>query len=425
MSKLPIYFSHGYREREAVFNKYFGILIENSGFIPSLDPPSGDVNSAKLEKHLKHTVGLIAIVANRDGNISPYIKYEIDIAIRVGKPVLVFIEDNIPDKVLPNFIFKRGFSTKSFFRDYYEHQNALAIFKTFIGEVQLPRVQSFLYQKSTIILGFENENMALEARIKNHLTSVGYFVWDKIEEGSEDLILEGEKHFNLSSTNLAICLTDKLSNKGSYYLGAIRSMQTPMILLTQKKKDNYSGWIPNEFRNKVLPKNENESFSIVNAQIDLYEEDFVVVDNERKWEKYINSLSTKSIIKGEYTNEFRDNIINNIHMGDKFENISGNVSKDNSGNLAQGRDVTIGSFIQEKFGKDAADALSKVAEIINQSKNQEARELFDSMNEELKKEKPKKSILSSLWTGVTTAIPLIKSSVDIFEKVSTMIQGLN
>lgn len=75
MKKLPIYFSHGYRERETVFNKYFGMLIEQSGFIPSLDPPSRDVNSAKLEKHLKHTIGLIAIAANRDGNLSPYIRY--------------------------------------------------------------------------------------------------------------------------------------------------------------------------------------------------------------------------------------------------------------------------------------------------------------------------------------------------------------
>jgi len=34
--QLPIYFSHGYREREAVFNKYFGILIEQFQFARGL-----------------------------------------------------------------------------------------------------------------------------------------------------------------------------------------------------------------------------------------------------------------------------------------------------------------------------------------------------------------------------------------------------
>src|SRR5215213_9870670 len=174
MKKLPIYFSHGYREREAVFNKYFGMLIEQCGFIPSLDPPSGDVNSAKLEKQLKHTVGLIAIAANRDGSLSPFIRYEIDLAIRIGKPVLVFLEDSLSDKVLPDFLLKRRFSTKSFYRDFYEHNHALNIFKSFTGDNQLPRYQSLTYQKSAILLGFDNTLSDLEGEIKNYLNVSGY-----------------------------------------------------------------------------------------------------------------------------------------------------------------------------------------------------------------------------------------------------------
>ncbi len=431
MTKLPIYFSHGYREREAVFNKYFGILIEQNGFIPSLDPPSGDVNSAKLEKHLKHTVGLIAIVASRNGGMSPYIKYEIDLAIRIGKPVLVFIEDNLPDNVLPNFILKRRFSSRSFFRDYYEHQNALEIFKSFIGNYQLPKYQSLNFQKSAILLGFENENVELENEVKKQLIETGYFVWNNIEnEEKNDLIVEGKKHFYLSNTYLSICLIDKLSNRGSYYLGAIRSIQIPTILLTQNNTFDYKGWIPNEFRQRYIPKDEIfEAYLIIQKQVDLYEEDFVVVDNEKKWENYVNSLSKNSIVDGEYTNEGRDKIINNIYMhnGDNFENISGNFSNKNSGNLTQATgNVSIeGSFLQDKFGKDAADALIKVAEIINQSNNSEAKELLDSMHTELKQEKPKKSILTSLWNGITTAIPLVKSSVEIFDKVSGMIHNIS
>lgn len=403
-------------------------MIEQNGFIPSLDPPSEDVNAAKLEKHLKHTVGLIAIVANRNGTISPYIRYEIDLAVRIGKPVLVFMEDNLPDNILPAFILKRRFSTRSFFRDYHEHQNALYIFRSYIGDYQLPKYQSLTFQKSTILLGFDNENVPLGEEIKSYLTKAGYFVWDKLDENKDDLILDGKKHFYLLNTYLAICLTSNLNSKGSYYLGAIRSIQTPSILLTHNTSSNPNSWIPNEFQERTIPHGDlNESFSIIRSQIELYEEDFVVVDNEKKWESYVSALAVTSNSKGEYSNEFRDQIINNIYMGDKFENVSGNIVKDNSGNIVQSQgNVSIeGSFIQDKFGKEASDALVKVAEIINQANNSDAKELFSSMSEELKKEKPKKSILATLWSGITTAVPLIKSSVEIFNTVSSMIHNIS
>lgn len=63
----PIYFSHGYREREAPFAAFFSSLMAKIGFIPSLDPPSNDVNSAKLERHLRFTNGLVAVLSMRDG----------------------------------------------------------------------------------------------------------------------------------------------------------------------------------------------------------------------------------------------------------------------------------------------------------------------------------------------------------------------
>jgi len=338
----------------------------------------------------------------------------------------VFLEDNLSDKILPDFILKRRFSGKSFYRDFYEHQHALNIFKSFTGEYQLPRYQSLTYQKSTILLGFDKTESELEADIKNYLTTLGYFVWDNVEEENEDLIVEGKRHFYLSNTHLSVCLTDKLTSKGCYYLGALRSIQIPAILLTQAKNSSPKGWVPAEFQLRPIPKeNHDNAFSIIKSQIELFEEDFVVVDNEQKWESYIHSLSSKPMNDGEYSHELRDQIINNIYMGDKFENISGNVSKNNSGNLVQGRDIKIdGSFIQDKFGKDASDALVKVAEIVNASNNKDGKELFESMAEELKKEKPKKSILSSLWSGITTAVPLIKSSTEIFEKVSAMIHNI-
>jgi hypothetical protein len=417
MNKLPIYFSHGYRERETVYNQYFGKLIEQNGFIPSLDPPSGDVNSAKLEKHLRHTVGLIAIVTNRNGNISPYIRYEIDLAIRNGKPVLVYIEDNLPDTVTPSFILKRRFSTRSFYRDFNEHQHALTIFRSFVGENQLPKYQSLTYQKSAILLGF-NKKLGLETQIKTYLTASGYAVWDKVEKEEEDLVVEGERHFYLSNAHLAVCLTDHLSSKGCYYLGAIRSVQIPAILLTQDKKPAPDTWIPDEFRKRYISPRNSNAFRFILTQIELFEEDFVEVDNEKKWETYVNALSSGTITRGEYSHEFREAIINHIYMGDKFENISGTVIN---------RSVVTNSFnkISEQLDPESVALLKQITEEVDKSGNKEAVENMEAFHTEIQKPEPKKGILKSLWNGVTTAIPALITNtdkvVDIIEKIGKMI----
>jgi hypothetical protein len=255
MNKLPIYFSHGYRQREAVFNKYFGVLLDNYGFIPSLDPPSGDVNSAKLEKHLKHTVGLIAIVANRGGGISPYIRYEIDLAIRIGKPILLFVEDTVADNLLPNVVLRKRFSTSSFFRDYHEHQNALDIYKLYIGSYRLPKYQSLSFQKSAIIIGFNHKNKLLNSYIVEHLKFQGYNIIFDSASNQKQTVLHGADHFALSNLHLAVCLLDDMTQKDTYLLGALRSVQIPGILITKNKHSSITESIPPEFQQRLIPYN--------------------------------------------------------------------------------------------------------------------------------------------------------------------------
>src|SRR5690242_15609347 len=92
----PVYFSHGYRPREAPFNEYFSALLTEVQLLPSLDPPSPNVNPAKLERNLRHTKGLVAVLTNRDGKASPYLLYEITMCLRAGKSLLVFVEDTLP-----------------------------------------------------------------------------------------------------------------------------------------------------------------------------------------------------------------------------------------------------------------------------------------------------------------------------------------
>lgn len=137
----------------------------------------------------------------------------------------------------------------------------------------------------------------------------------------------------------------------------------------------------------------------------------------------IGNISEELLLK--YSEKFQITI-NKTVMGDNIENNSGNIIKGNTGKVfaANKGDINISnSFnkMKDKFDEDAANVLIKVADIIRKEGNQDATEQFASFKEELEKEQPKKPILKALWEGIATAIPLIKSSVDIYDKVQNFI----
>ena len=62
-----IYYAHSYREVDATVVKFFMGLMRDEGLTPSLDPPSDRLNSAKPERHLRATDGMIAVLTAREG----------------------------------------------------------------------------------------------------------------------------------------------------------------------------------------------------------------------------------------------------------------------------------------------------------------------------------------------------------------------
>ena len=60
-----VYFAHSYRGRDAGVVDFFARLIRSEGLTLSLDPPSDAVNSAKLQRHLNASDGLIAVLSRR------------------------------------------------------------------------------------------------------------------------------------------------------------------------------------------------------------------------------------------------------------------------------------------------------------------------------------------------------------------------
>lgn len=107
---------------------------------------------------------------------------------------------------------------------------------------------------------------------------------------------------------------------------------------------------------------------------------------------------------------------NEYNMGDTFNGIYNST--------IYNRSTFTDAFnsVKTKYSEDSAAALEMVRIFVEESKNQEAGDLFDSFNEELKKEKPKTSVLQSLWGGLIKIVPLITETIGLADKILPLFQ---
>lgn len=102
-------------------------------------------------------------------------------------------------------------------------------------------------------------------------------------------------------------------------------------------------------------------------------------------------------------------------MGDKFENIRDNVTIYNRSRFKEAFNT-----VKSSYNEEAADALEIVRGLVERSGKKEAGELFDSFNDEIKKDKPKKSVLESLWDGLLKAVPMISQTAGLIDKIKAL-----
>jgi hypothetical protein len=99
--------------------------------------------------------------------------------------------------------------------------------------------------------------------------------------------------------------------------------------------------------------------------------------------------------------------------GDIFNNIGPGATIINRSFLSNSM-----NDLQDCWQADIADALRRVAEVIEQSGNSEAAENFDGVTEELAQLVPRKAILKTLWAGTVAAVPAIADMTDVVEKIT-------
>jgi len=77
--------------------------------------------------------------------------------------------------------------------------------------------------------------------------------------------------------------------------------------------------------------------------------------------------------------------------------------------------------VREQFDEETANVIQQIAKIVENSKNVEAAELFEAFNDEITKPAPKKSLLKSIWSGLSSVLPVLSTTVSIVEKIMKII----
>jgi len=102
-------------------------------------------------------------------------------------------------------------------------------------------------------------------------------------------------------------------------------------------------------------------------------------------------------------------------QGDSFSNIGAGATIINRSTLANSLNVA-----KATAGEDVAEALAKVAELIELSSNNEAADNFAALSEELTKPQPKKSLMKTFWNGIREALPNVKELVELGDTIGKL-----
>src|SRR5215471_6977840 len=122
-ARIPTYFSHSYRPDDRELNLQFFRRFWERGFAFTVDPASDRLVPAHLERLMRSSACFVAVAPyrpeQRPYRTSPFIVYEYALAVRAGRPRLVWIEDGVPTTPFQDA------DLAAFWRDDLEHQSNL------------------------------------------------------------------------------------------------------------------------------------------------------------------------------------------------------------------------------------------------------------------------------------------------------------
>jgi hypothetical protein len=298
-----IYFAHSYRKSDTNIVEFFGRLMRSEGLIPSLDPPSNSLNSAKPEKHLRTTDGMIIVLTEREGDVSKYIWYEMLLGIRARKPLLVFVEDTLPGSLVPPRILQARFSRKGYLRQIREHRHVVQIFKTYLGELPPPSYQPSLKKRSCLIVGASALKNEAKKEMLNQIDEISYEPI-MVKPSKQGLFYDPELEESLATANLSICFIDSAQNSSQYLLGVLRASLVPTILFTCNPAYKFHPDIPSEYQPRiVLPSDILPFREIIRTEVAVFEEEYIDLEDQQEVSRYADMLIREVSGKGRYSED--------------------------------------------------------------------------------------------------------------------------
>jgi hypothetical protein len=344
-----VYFAHSYRDYDADLNEYFLQLIQDEGFLPSLDPPSDIVNAAKLERHLRCVDAMIAILNRRPDGISPYILFEMSLCIRAGKPLLVFVEDILAENLIPIRILQQRFSRRSRIRQIREQRHALRILKHYLGDEPPPRYQSSLSGRSCLIVGAKSLPKLSRESLLQTISDKGYRA-SGMQGDFNTLFRDALLHEQIAMSDVALCFADAQSPSDHYLMGAVQFAFVPTITLATEASYNFISEIPTNFQPRLVsPYDIAGMGKVLDQEFEIFEQDFLDLTDRSKADRYTAQLFRMSSNAGHYGRGTRQGIVE-VVVGDR---IGGD--KISVGNIEHSQGTAVGRGAQANVTQGVSD----------------------------------------------------------------------
>jgi hypothetical protein len=304
-----VYFAHSYRERDADVVDFFARLIRSEGLTVSLDPPSDHVNAAKLQRHLNASDGMVAVLSKREEGTSAHVLFEITLAIRCGKPILVYVEDTIDARALPPGVSQQRFSLRWYLREVRDHRHTLESFKRFLNDYAQPQFRPSTSRRTCVLESSSNLPIADQQRVASWIEAEADYDVQLLRQD----ITPYEAWAILRNANVGVSIVDE---RRSYLNGLLTGIGLPIIELT-----TYDGgaqgqsWPPAEYQPIHVAPDGAAVSQLLSTHFRIYEEDFLDLTNQQEVDRYATLLVD---LGGSYSN-LTNQEARKIVMGDNYE----------------------------------------------------------------------------------------------------------
>lgn len=309
-----IYYSHSYRKQDNDVVSFFLRLMRSEGLTPSLDPPSNRLNSAKPERHLRSTDGMVAVLTQREGGVSQYMLYEISLSLRSRKPLLVFVEDVLPDDLVPARILQRRFSRRGLLRQVRDHRHAVKVLGHYVGAEPPPTYQPSLSRRTCVVIGASRFGKRVIDGIEKELYSLQY-VPIMMDAQDPSFIFDPRHQEILATTDLALCFVSAPEPFTQLIFGALRAFLTPTILLSADPNYPFHATVPKEYQPIIVnPKRLSKLNETIAVQVSIFEEEYLDLEDQDVVARYTQILLREASVTGDYSEQVRGVFINNLSI---------------------------------------------------------------------------------------------------------------